>query len=100
MAFRVGIQCVATSEMAHDIVLSALPPVLLADGTMVRPKKIENTWYYQDSPVNFDFPECSYASQIKDGFMVGSSFVSVLFVVIAFRVFYQMIYAIGGNSDN
>lgn len=99
MGYRVGFQCLESSESAHDYVLSQVQPLLLPDGTFLRPEKVGNQWVLNGSPLVLSFPECSVSGQIKDGAAVGAAFVSVFVLMFGFKVIKNMIYGGGKNDD-
>lgn len=50
--------------------------------------------------VDLSFPECSNLHQLYNGMSVGAAFVSLFVLIMGFRVFYRMIYKIGGQNDS
>lgn len=99
MAYRVGYQCIASKEMADDLVMSGVSPILMQDGTIKRPQKVDGGWVYNGNRVTFDYPDCSPVQQFTDGFVTGSQFLGVLLIIITFRLIYRMIYNVGGGFD-
>lgn len=99
MGYRVGFQCFESSESAHDYVLSQVQPLLLPDGSFVRPEKVGKSWVLQGSNINLSFPECSVLGQFKDGAAIGSAFLAVYVLMFGFKALKKMIYGGSRNDD-
>lgn len=77
MAYRVGFQCFQTKEAATDYQMSLVVPIILSDGTIVYPKKVNDTWQYQGQVINLSFGECDPKQDFYDGLMIAGAFVSL-----------------------
>ena len=67
MGYRVGFQCFESSETAHDYVISQVQPLLLPDGSFLKPEKVGKKWVLNGSEMVLSFPECSFKEQFEDG---------------------------------
>ena len=99
MMYRVGWQCVS-KQQAEDLVLSALPPAYLPDGTLTRPEMVGGKWYYRGQPVKLDFPECSPSEQMAEGAYHAGMLLLVLALAFSFRRIYGLIFSIGSGHDD
>lgn len=99
MMYRVGWQCVS-KQQADDLVLSALPPFYLPDGTLTRPEMVGGKWYYRGQPVKLDFPECSPSDQMAEGAYYAGMLLLVLALAFLFRHVYGLIFSMGGSHDD
>lgn len=102
MGFRVGHQCVQTQLMADDLVLSAQPPLLTAEGKVLRPVRAEKGWYYEGKPIQLYYPRCSEIEQIEQGAILGGSIIMLFALAYCFRLAIRMIQDLTkvGGDDN
>lgn len=99
MGYRVGFQCFDSSETAHDYVLSQVQPLILPDGSFVRPEKTGKHWVLQGKQVDLSFPECSQLEQFKVGASIGSAVLFVFVVMFLFKSLKNMLYGVGRYDD-
>lgn len=104
MGYRVGWQCLATSEQAHDYVLSQLLPTITQDGQLIRPVKKGDSWYLAENKIQMSFPNCDPIDNIKQGALIGVPIVGLFVLVFGIRsiiaVVKSMSVAIGSDNDN
>ncbi|MDO4694177.1 MAG: hypothetical protein Q4A62_06070 [Eikenella sp.] len=98
MGYRIGYQCFASQEAAYDFLLSQQPPVITADGQLIRPVKHGQNWQLNGQQIVLSLPECSPTEQIAHGALVGSSVLMVAAVVLLFRSIYRLIYDMGSDD--
>lgn len=102
MGYRVGSQCLADQPAADDYVLSALPPVLTAEGKLIRPERKPDGWYLNNTQIKLSYPECSPTEQIKEGAQIGGAFVLLLAVAYGLRLvlnFVRSLGSVGGSEE-
>lgn len=85
MGYRVGVQCVATELQANDLVLSSLPPVVLIDGTVIRPVRTESGWFMGGQEIKLSYPPCDQIEQVQSGAEIGVAVIAVILAVTGFR---------------
>ncbi|MFC3875372.1 hypothetical protein [Neisseria musculi] len=100
MAYRVGNQCLETSELAHDYVLSQLPPAVTADGQLIRPVKTGQYWYLGDNQIQLSFPVCDISSQIQFGAMTAAPLLGLVVLIFVFRVLKNLIEQLDADRGN
>ena len=105
MGYRIGYQCFASQEDAADWLLSQQPPTITAEGKVIRPYKVGQTWQVEGRPVNLYFPQCDIAEQIKLGIFTTFPLLFLFFMVWGFRILYKLVYsatnpAEGGGGDD
>lgn len=99
MAYRVDTQCLQTTELAHDYVLSQLPPTITSDGQLIRPVKIGTNWYLGDNQIQLSFPECEISEQIQFGAMVAAPLLGLVVLVFGIRMAKDVIQQLGKGAD-
>lgn len=98
--YRVGYQCVGSLEYANDIVLSQVQPLILPDGSYIRPYKVGSDWYLGQEKIVLSYPECSLSEQFAVGSLVGFSIFLLFLIMFFFKILRKMIYSGGGaNGD-
>ena len=100
MSYRVGNQCLETSELAHDYVLSQLPPTVTADGQLIRPVKTGQHWYLGENQIQLSFPTCDITSQIQLGAIVAAPLLGLMVLVFGIRTVKRLIEQLGKNGGN
>lgn len=102
MGFRVGHQCVSTQLMADDLVLSAQPPLLTADGKVLRPVRTEKGWYYEGKAIQLHYPPCSEIEQMQQGAILGGSLIMLFALAYGFRLVIKAVQDLTrvGGDDN
>lgn len=99
MGYRVGYQCFISSEAAHDYLLSMQPPVLTADGKLIRPVKDGGHWYLQGQKIQLSFPECNIAVQITEGLLFSGIFFMIAVLVFGINKVRELIESVGSGYD-
>lgn len=103
MGYRVGYQCFSTKEAAYDYLLSQQLPTISADGTLLRPVKQGENWYFQGQIVQLSLPECDIQEQIEMGILMASPFLLLATIVFGFKVIMKLIErmtSVGGESHD
>ena len=102
MGYRVGHQCLDTSEQAHDYLLSQLLPTVTTDGQLLRPVKNGQIWELSGQQIQLSFPECSVSSQIEDGVITAAPLIGLATIIFGFRAAKRLIENMGkfeGEND-
>ncbi|WP_146135134.1 hypothetical protein [Neisseria iguanae] len=89
-----------SSEAAHDYVLSQTQPLILQDGTYIRPEKIGQSWFLNGKKVVLSFPQCSFKEQFQEGAVIGAAVLMVWMLMFGFKALKTMIFYGGGKDDN
>ncbi|MDO4433724.1 MAG: hypothetical protein Q4B82_04005 [Alysiella sp.] len=103
MGYRVGFQCVQTQLDADDLILSAQQPQITSDGKIIRPVRVDDGWYLNNSKIQLSYPKCDIETQIKDGVMLGTGLLLIAVVVFGVRQLYRLVYGltqVGTSDDN
>lgn len=96
--YRVGYQCFATSEAAHDYLLSQQLPTITQDGKIIRPIKQGKDWYLEGQKVQLSFPRCDIAEQIGIGGLLAAPFLFLVMLVFVVKKIQSMIESVGIND--
>lgn len=83
--YRVGYQCFATSEAAHDYILSQQLPTITQDGKILRPVKHGKDWYLQGQKVQLSFPQCDIAQQVAIGGILSGALIFLAVIVFGIK---------------
>lgn len=103
MSYRVGTQCVETQLSADDLILSQQPPVLTADGQLVRPVRKADGWYWQNQKIQLSHPPCDEMAQMQSGMQYGGLLVLLAVVIFGFRSVIHLIKSltsVGAHDDS
>ncbi|ULJ62381.1 hypothetical protein MIS46_10565 [Wielerella bovis] len=82
--------------------MSAQPPLLTAEGKVLRPVRAENGWYYEGQKVQLYYPPCSEIEQMQQGAVLGGSFLMLFALAYCFRLAIKAIQDLTkvGGDDN
>lgn len=102
MGYRIGYQCFEQKHEAHDWLLSQQPPLITADGQLIRPIKQGKDWYLNGQQIDLSFPECNIGEQIQFGAMLAAPFIGLFALIWAFHLAKRLIEYMGasGGSDD
>ncbi|WP_301912582.1 hypothetical protein, partial [Neisseria viridiae] len=96
------LQCFATTEEAHDYVLSQVLPTVTADGKVVRPYKNGKDWYLSEKKINLSFPQCDITEQIQLGALTAAPLIGLFVLIFGLRMIRNLIESMTsiGNGDD
>lgn len=102
MAYRVGIQCVATQTEADDLILSTMPPTITAEGQLIRPVRKDEGWYLNQHKIQLTHPTCDVTQQIQNGAEIGSTLIILAAVMFGIKAIIKLVSSLGkvGASDD